>query len=149
MYIPKMRLILLILLFPHAHIERWRLQQAVKYAWIGLFSAFLNDWNMRDSISMTVCYLWIWVVQSREIGTFAHSSKSRVVGVSGVNLRLNPDVRHHRFRLVRRVPAEPKEVFSDWRLISGLLWTPSMNADFPYSNCPQFIVLVRLSSYMT
>lgn len=42
-----------------------------------------------------------------------HSLVKKRSGVSGVNLRLDPGVRHYRFRLVRRLPAEPKEVFSD------------------------------------
>lgn len=50
---------------------------------------------------------------SAKIRTLAHSLKSRAVGVSGVNLRLSPDVCHCRFRILRRVCAEPEEGFSD------------------------------------
>lgn len=65
-----------------------------------------------------------------------------LLGASGVNLRLSPNV---------RIPVEPKEVFSGPAIegSSRLLWTLSMSADFPPSNYSRFIVSVQLGGHMT
>lgn len=56
----------MVLLFPHAHIEGWRLQQAVKLH-DHIYFQLLNDWTKRDSMRINIYELWSPVGQSQLI----------------------------------------------------------------------------------
>lgn len=98
---------------------------------------------MRDSIIITIATSG---VQSHLI---LWNQNIPFLGASGVNLRLNPNIRHDRFRLVLKVFRLSLKRFSlESEGSSRLLWTLSKSADFPPSNYSRFIVSVQLGGHM-
>lgn len=86
-------------------------------------SVCLNDWNTKDGVGVNI-YSELRLINQNIC------SRSRVVGHSGVNLELSPDVQLS-LRLVRRLPAEPKEVFSHSRFLALPGSSPGFYGHFP------------------